>query len=123
MHSVDPHTIDCPYCGEPIDVWDDILREGHDVLAAQLLWRRAQDAAWNRVPMRLHSNDRWTGRIVPVATGLHYFAIEGWTDEFATWRRDFLLKRTAGEDVKLEAIEGDHPYSAIQSSKAARQAS
>jgi len=93
--------------GEPIEVWADILREGHDVLAAQLLWRREHDASWLRVPMRLHSNDRWTASFVPEATGFHTYVIEAWTDEFATWRRDFLVKRAAGQDVKLEAAEGD----------------
>jgi starch synthase (maltosyl-transferring) len=31
---------------------------------------------------------------------------EAWTDLFATWRRDFLAKRQAGMDVKLEIEEG-----------------
>ena len=26
--------------GESIDVWADVLRDGHDVVAAQLIWRR-----------------------------------------------------------------------------------
>src|SRR5262245_23218888 len=94
-------------CGEPIEVWADILREGHDVLAAQLLWRRERDANWVRVPMHLHSNDRWTASFIPPAPGFHVYAIEAWTDEFATWRRDFLIKRNAGQDVALEASEGD----------------
>jgi starch synthase (maltosyl-transferring) len=93
--------------GEPIDVWADILREGHDVLAAQLLWRRDPEVRWQRVAMCLHANDRWTARFVPGEIGLHAFAIEAWTDTFATWRRDFLAKRDAGQDVTLEAFEGD----------------
>ena len=34
------------------------------------------------------------------------FAIEAWTDQYATWRKEFLLKREAGQDVALEAREG-----------------
>ena len=94
-------------CGEPIEVWVDVLREGHDVLAAQLLWRRERDAGWQRVAMHLHDNDRWTASFVPAETGFYVYAFEAWTDEFATWRRDFLVKRAAGLDVKLEATEGD----------------
>jgi starch synthase (maltosyl-transferring) len=94
-------------CGEPVDVWADILREGHDVLAAQLLWRREPDSSWRSVPMRLHGNDRWTATFVPPETGLFSYVVEAWTDEFATWRRDFLVKRAAGQDVGLEAIEGE----------------
>jgi starch synthase (maltosyl-transferring) len=94
-------------CGEPIDVWADILREGHDVLAAQLVWRRGGATGWQRIPMQLHGNDRWTARFAPLEPGSYVYAIEAWTDEFATWRRDFMVKRTAGQDVALEATEGD----------------
>ena len=44
--------------GEPVDVWADIVRDGHEVTAAGLRWRRESDAAWNTVPMRHHGNDR-----------------------------------------------------------------
>jgi starch synthase (maltosyl-transferring) len=93
--------------GEPIDVWADVLRDGHDVLAAQLIWRRERERSWQRVPMRLHDDDRWTATFVPTELGRHVYAIEAWTDEFATWRRDFLLKRKAGQDTRLEALEGE----------------
>ena len=93
--------------GEPIDIWADILRDGHDVLAAQLIWRRERERAWQRVPMHLFSNDRWTASFAPAELGRHVYAIEAWTDEFATWRRDFLLKRKAGLDTNLDALEGE----------------
>jgi len=92
--------------GEPIEVWADILREGHDVLAAALLWRREGDNAWHREAMTLHSNDRWSGRFTPLEPGRYVFEIEAWTDRFATWRKEFILKREAGQDVLLEAREG-----------------
>jgi len=92
--------------GEPIDVWTDIFRDGHALLAAELLWRPDRTVKWSRVPMRLHGNDRWTASFVPTQPGRHVYAIEAWTDEFATWRRDFLAKRDAAFDVTLEAEEG-----------------
>lgn len=92
--------------GEPIDVWADIFRDGHDVIAADLIWRREPDVEWNRVPMRLHSNDRWTATFTPEHIGRHVYAIEAWTDEFGTWRHGFELKQAAGQDVALDALEG-----------------
>jgi starch synthase (maltosyl-transferring) len=92
--------------GEPVDVWADILREGHDVLAAALLWREETSERWRRIPMQLHSNDRWHGQFIPPEPGRYLYAIEAWTDRFATWRKEFLLKRDAGQDVTLEASEG-----------------
>jgi starch synthase (maltosyl-transferring) len=92
--------------GEPVDVWADIFRDGHAVLAAELLWRPESSAKWSRVTMRLQQNDRWTGTFIPPNPGRYAYAIEAWTDAFATWRRDFLAKRDAGRDVALELQEG-----------------
>jgi starch synthase (maltosyl-transferring) len=91
---------------EPVEVWADIFREGHAVLAAELLWRLAGADKWSRVAMRLHENDRWSASFTPARVGRHLYAIEAWTDVFATWRRDFLAKRDAGLNVKLEIEEG-----------------
>jgi starch synthase (maltosyl-transferring) len=92
--------------GETVDVWCDILRDGHDVSAAALLWRREGDARWRREPLRFHDNDRWHGSFVPPEPGRYAFAIEAWTDAFGTWRREFTLKRDAGQPVEFELKEG-----------------
>jgi starch synthase (maltosyl-transferring) len=91
---------------EPIEVWADIFRDGHVVLAADLLWRLEGADRWLRVPMRLHGNDRWNASFTPTKVGRYFYAIEAWTDVFATWRRDFLAKRDAGLNVTLEIEEG-----------------
>jgi starch synthase (maltosyl-transferring) len=92
--------------GERVEVWADIFRDGHEITAASLIWRGALDREWRREPMILHSNDRWGGAFVPDAPGRYFYAIEAWTDEFATWRHGFELKQKAGTDVALDAIEG-----------------
>ncbi len=91
---------------EVFEVWADIFREGHDVLAATLHWRRNKEKSWRSAPMQLHGNDRWHGAFVPRLPGQYVYAIEAWTDRFATWRRDYLLKRDAGEDVSVERSVG-----------------
>src|SRR5260370_36021429 len=45
---------------EPVDVWEDIFRHGHAVLAAELLRRPEEHHGRARAPMPLHSNDRCT---------------------------------------------------------------
>ena len=92
--------------GESIDVLADIYRDGHDVTAAALVWRREGEPEWRRTPMAHYSNDRWHGAFLPDAVGRYVYAIEAWTDEFATWRRSFELKQKAGVDVAVDAIEG-----------------
>lgn len=91
---------------DPIDIWADIFRDGHDVIAAQLLWRAETSREWARIPMTHHDNDRWTATFTPHSVGRHLYAIEAWTDEFATWRRNTLAKQQAGQEIALEALEG-----------------
>jgi starch synthase (maltosyl-transferring) len=92
--------------GEVVDVWADIFREGHDVIAAVLLWRLDSGTDWQSEPMELHNNDRWHGHFTPPEPGLYLFAIEAWTDQFATWRKEFALRKEAGQDLSLPAREG-----------------
>jgi len=92
--------------GETVDIWADIFREGHDVIAVAVLWRPEAAAEWHREPMQFHSNDRWHGRFTPPRPGWYLFAIEAWTEQFATWRKEFRLKQEAGQDVTIEAQEG-----------------
>jgi starch synthase (maltosyl-transferring) len=92
--------------GEPVEVWADIFRDGHAVLAAELLWRREDDSRWSRTRMQLHQNDRWAASFNPPKPGRYVYAVEAWTDHYATWRRAFEAKRNAGQDVALELREG-----------------
>src|SRR5687767_12713516 len=49
--------------GEPVEATADILRDGHDVLRAAVLYRKAGQRKWQEVPMvHLDANvkgDRW----------------------------------------------------------------
>jgi starch synthase (maltosyl-transferring) len=92
--------------GERIEVWADVYRDGHEVTAAAVVWRLENDREWRREPMSFHSNDRWGGSFVPDRPGRYVYAIEAWTDEFATWRHGFELKQKAGADLTLDALEG-----------------
>ncbi len=92
--------------GERVEVWADIYRDGHDIVSAALLWRLERDREWRRAAITHHSNDRWSGSFVPDQPGRYVYAIEAWTDEFATWRHGIELKQKAGVDVTLDAIEG-----------------
>lgn len=92
--------------GERVEVWADIYRDGHDLIDCALVWRLEQDREWRRAPMTHHENDRWGGWFVPEQPGRYVYAVEAWTDEFATWRHGFELKQKAGADLTLDAIEG-----------------
>ena len=92
--------------GDPVEVWADIYRDGDAVIRAALIWRREQDRDWQREPMTPQGNDRWCGSFVPSEPGHHVYAIEAWTDEFATWRQGLARKQRSGADIGVDAVEG-----------------
>jgi len=92
--------------GETFEVWADVFRSGHDVVAAELIWRREGISAWRRTPMSFAENDRWVGRFTPAEPGRYEYAVEAWTDTFASWKHGFELKSKAEQDVSLDALEG-----------------
>ena len=92
--------------GERIVVWADIFRDGHALLAVDLMWRAEGANRWSRTRMSHHQNDRWSASFTPPKPGRYVYAIEAWTDHYATWRHNYLAKRDAGLDVTLELREG-----------------
>ena len=68
--------------GRDVTISADIVGDGHDVLAADLLWQPVDAEDWQRVPMRLRDNDRWEAMIRPDRIGLYRFAVEGWWDQW-----------------------------------------
>jgi starch synthase (maltosyl-transferring) len=92
--------------GEPVAVTADIIADGHEVLAAELLWRADDEVGWQRVPMRLVANDRWEADFSPGRVGRHRFTVEAWWDLWGTFSHDLSAKHAAGQDVALEVEEG-----------------
>jgi starch synthase (maltosyl-transferring) len=89
-----------------VTVTADIHADGHDMLAAVLLYRRAGGAAWSELPMHDVENDRWEGTFTVEALGRYEYTIEGWVDRFASWRHELSKKVGAGQDVSAELLEG-----------------
>ena len=84
----------------------DVFVDGHDILAAAVVWRAASAKRWTEVPMAFVENDHWMGRIRFPEMGDYEFSLIGWRDVFATWRRDTSKKLAAGQRVSLEIVEG-----------------
>jgi starch synthase (maltosyl-transferring) len=92
--------------GERMEVWADIYRDGCGITGASLVWRRDGEREWQSAPMSHHTDDRWVGSFVVKQPGRYTYAIEAWTDEFATWRDAFARKHGAGADTTVDAVEG-----------------
>jgi starch synthase (maltosyl-transferring) len=92
--------------GDTLAVWADLVRDGHDVLAAVVKYRTAAEADWREAPMRHFDNDRWTGAFPLDENARYVYTIEAWTDRFASWTRDLERRVQAGQDVESELGEG-----------------
>ncbi|MDR3461964.1 MAG: 4-alpha-glucanotransferase [Beijerinckiaceae bacterium] len=91
--------------GQNVDVEADIFTDGHEKIAADLLWRPAGGDDWFRVPMSFLENDRWTATFTPTENSLHSYTIEAWRDPFASLRDGIVKKRAAGQTLAIEALE------------------
>ncbi len=110
--------------GETVTVRADIFTDGHDLVAAELLYRYgpAEDPPgaelWSRSPMKPLGNDRWQGEFLAANVGQYYFTIEAWIDRFATWRAAMLRRlgserrMDSEEDLRVETLIGAGQWSA-----------
>jgi starch synthase (maltosyl-transferring) len=94
--------------GEHVVVSADVYKDGHDILAARVLWRPCDKKTWNEAPLRVENAglDRWAATIVPTTLGRHELVVEAWTDLYATWRHKAEAKINAGQDIETELEEG-----------------
>ncbi len=92
--------------GEDVIVQADVHADGHDVVGAVVLFRRAGEERWRESPMRALDNDRMQGSFRVDALGRYEYTVEAWIDRFASWQRELSKKAGAGQDVSIELIEG-----------------
>jgi starch synthase (maltosyl-transferring) len=92
--------------GEVATVTCDLLCDGHDKLSAVLLWREADEKAWQEARMQLAGNDQWSASLSLRRVGRYEFMIEAWRDVFASFSDELAKKHAAGVDLRLELMEG-----------------
>lgn len=95
--------------GETVAVEADIFADGHDEIAAQLLYRGPGERTWRVAPMSPTEPvgmDRWRGEFPVTQMGEYRYTIEGWVDPFTTWRKDMRKRIDAGQDVHVDLLTG-----------------
>ncbi len=92
--------------GEEVLVGADIIADGHDLLAAVLRYRHADDPDWTEVPLADRGNDRWEAAFFVTTLGRYEYTVQAWIDRFGSWRKDLSKKAAAGQDVASDLLEG-----------------
>jgi len=92
--------------GETVRVEADIFADGHDRLAAELLYRAQGRQEWRRRRMQAVGNDKWRSTFRVGDGGMYVYTLQAWIDRFRTWRDIVEKKAGAGQTLALEMLEG-----------------
>jgi starch synthase (maltosyl-transferring) len=84
--------------GDIVTVRAAIFSDGHDHVAARVLYKPAADRKWLSAPLTALPNDLWTGTFSVDKIGPWTFKIEAWIDHFDTWTHDLEKRLTAQPD-------------------------
>jgi starch synthase (maltosyl-transferring) len=93
--------------GSVLEVSADIFKDGHDLIAARILYRRPGETEFRAAPFNYRFDpDRWHGTFKVDQIGLWQYTVEAWPDRFGTWRSELGKRLNAGQDVRPELLEG-----------------
>ena len=80
--------------GDRFTVTAAVFADGHDQLAARVLYRTAEENHWQFVSMQALGNDMWSACFPLDRLGEWKFTVLGWIDHFESWAGD-MRKRIA----------------------------
>src|SRR3712207_5543845 len=87
--------------GEHLPITATVFREGHDAVAANVVWTAPggddASAPFVRMAKLPPEPDRWIATVVPDREGPWTFCIEAWSDPLGTWRHAVEVKVEAGQ--------------------------
>ncbi|HZL29105.1 MAG TPA: alpha-1,4-glucan--maltose-1-phosphate maltosyltransferase [Acidobacteriaceae bacterium] len=84
--------------GDTVSVSAAIFGDGHDHVAARLLYRAAGSKKWLAAPFGAPDNDVWPAQFVVDKIGPWQFTVEAWVDHFDTWVSDLAKRIDAQPD-------------------------
>ena len=101
--------------GEHLPITATVFREGHDAVAANVVWQ--PPGGTGTPPLRRMARygdepDRWLTTVVPDREGRWTFTVEAWSDPLATWHHAVEVKIAAGQgagELANDLEEGARP--------------
>ena len=88
--------------GDVVTVTAAVFADGHDHLAARVMYRHKSERRWRSVPMTAIGNDVWSATFTVDKLGMWNYMVQGWVDHFDTWTSD-LKKRLAAQPAAEDA--------------------
>ena len=109
--------------GEHVPVSATVWREGHDAVAATVVWQGPDDRLSSQVRMQRGEpgTDRFIATVVPDQVGCWTFRVDAWGDPWTTWRHAIEVKIDAGQ--REAELDNDLHVGARLLDRAARRGS
>jgi len=92
--------------GEKVVIEADVFADGHDAVAASVLYKSRNNATWKEVTMNFIENDKWVGEFTVKELGMYYYTVKGWINHFKSWQKAIKKKYDAGSDITIDLHVG-----------------
>lgn len=91
---------------EIVNVNAHVLVDGHDVIAAAVVYKHEKEKVWSDVRMHHVNNDEWSTSFNVKKQGFYTYKVEGWVDYALNWQHGIERKIDDNQHVKSELLEG-----------------
>jgi starch synthase (maltosyl-transferring) len=91
---------------EIVNVDAHVLVDGHDVIAASVLFKHEKAKKWNEIRMYEIDNDEWKASFSVEKQGFYNYKVQGWVDYALNWQHGIDRKIDDNQHVKSELLEG-----------------
>ncbi len=91
---------------EIVNVDANVLADGHDVIAASVLYKHEKERKWSEARMHLVGNDEWKASFTVDKQGFYAYKVQGWVDYALNWQHGIERKIEDNQHVKSELLEG-----------------
>nr|WP_321234272.1 alpha-1,4-glucan--maltose-1-phosphate maltosyltransferase [uncultured Psychroserpens sp.] len=91
---------------EIVNVDAHVLVDGHDVIAASVLFKHENERTWSESRMHEVENDEWKAVFTVTKQGFYSYKVQGWVDYALNWQHGIERKIDDNQHVKSELLEG-----------------
>jgi starch synthase (maltosyl-transferring) len=92
--------------GESVVVEADVFTDGHDQVAAVLMYRHDSATDWHKIPLKPIGNDRLRAEFIVQQLGSYQYSVCAWVDHLESWRRGIVKKYEARQDIHVDLKTG-----------------
>ncbi|WP_460218722.1 alpha-1,4-glucan--maltose-1-phosphate maltosyltransferase [Psychroserpens sp. MEBiC05023] len=91
---------------EIVNIDAHVLVDGHDVIAASVLFKHEKERIWSEARMHHSENDEWKASFSVKKQGFYSYKVQGWVDYALNWQHGIERKIDDNQHVKSELLEG-----------------